>query len=175
MALRIAVANHKGGVAKSTTTMMVAEGLSLFHGMRVLAIDLDPQASLSTMLLSREGADRAADRGRSILQILDRLAAGDAVSVSNLLSQNASDLIELRDAPDQRRVDLLASSRSLLANITDIQDRLRATLDRRLDVALAAVLIHGLDRITKSYDVILFDCPAGTGPSHLLPFAWRNS
>lgn len=164
MALSIAVANHKGGVAKSTTTMMVAEGLSLFHGLRVLAIDMDPQASLSTMLLSREGADRAAARGRSILQLLDRMATRETVSVGNLLSQKASDLIELRDASDLRRVDLIASSRSLLANFTDIQDRLRATVDRRLDVAIAAVLLHELDRVTKSNDVVLFDCPAGTGP-----------
>lgn len=45
----IAVANFKGGSAKTTTTLYLAQYLAL-HGYRVLAIDLDPQASLTTML-----------------------------------------------------------------------------------------------------------------------------
>ncbi|MTH95000.1 plasmid partitioning protein RepA [Roseibium sp. RKSG952] len=44
----IAVANFKGGSAKTTTTVHLAHYLAL-QGLRVLAIDLDPQASLSTM------------------------------------------------------------------------------------------------------------------------------
>ncbi len=45
----IAVANFKGGSAKTTTTLYLAQYLAL-RGYRVLAIDLDPQASLTTML-----------------------------------------------------------------------------------------------------------------------------
>lgn len=44
----LAVANFKGGSAKTTTTVNLAHYLAL-KGLRVLAIDLDPQASLSTM------------------------------------------------------------------------------------------------------------------------------
>lgn len=44
----ITVANFKGGSAKTTTSLYLAQGLAL-KGYRVLAIDLDPQASLSTM------------------------------------------------------------------------------------------------------------------------------
>ncbi|EJC64750.1 plasmid partitioning protein RepA [Rhizobium leguminosarum bv. viciae WSM1455] len=44
----IAVANFKGGSAKTTTTVHLAHYLAL-TGLRVLAIDLDPQASLSAM------------------------------------------------------------------------------------------------------------------------------
>lgn len=45
----ITVANFKGGSAKTTTSLYLAQGLAL-QGFRVLAIDLDPQASLSAML-----------------------------------------------------------------------------------------------------------------------------
>lgn len=44
----IAVANFKGGSAKTTTTLHLAHYLAI-QGLRVLAIDLDPQASLSAM------------------------------------------------------------------------------------------------------------------------------
>lgn len=45
----IAITNFKGGSAKTTTTLYLAQHLAL-EGYRVLAIDLDPQASLSSML-----------------------------------------------------------------------------------------------------------------------------
>ncbi|MCP3477866.1 plasmid partitioning protein RepA (plasmid) [Bradyrhizobium sp. CCGUVB1N3] len=44
----LAVANFKGGSAKTTTSAHLAHYLALY-GYRVLAIDLDPQASLSAM------------------------------------------------------------------------------------------------------------------------------
>lgn len=44
----VAVANFKGGSAKTTTALYLAQYLAL-QGFRVLAIDLDPQASLSSM------------------------------------------------------------------------------------------------------------------------------
>ena len=47
-AITIAVGNFKGGVAKTTTAMILAQGLSL-RGHRVLAIDTDPQGSLTTL------------------------------------------------------------------------------------------------------------------------------
>jgi chromosome partitioning protein len=44
----VTVANFKGGSAKTTTSLYLVQGLAL-QGYRVLAVDLDPQASLSAM------------------------------------------------------------------------------------------------------------------------------
>ena len=45
----IAVANQKGGVAKTTTTLNLAAGLA-GRGQRVLVVDLDPQGGCAVSL-----------------------------------------------------------------------------------------------------------------------------
>jgi chromosome partitioning protein len=44
----VACTNFKGGSAKTTTTLHLSQYLAL-KGYRVLALDLDPQASLTAM------------------------------------------------------------------------------------------------------------------------------
>jgi chromosome partitioning protein len=44
----ICVGNFKGGVTKTTTSMVLGQGLTLRHGRKVLLVDLDPQGSTTT-------------------------------------------------------------------------------------------------------------------------------
>ena len=52
----ISIANHKGGVGKTTSTASIGVALAN-KGKRVLLIDLDPQANLTGLFLSEEEAD----------------------------------------------------------------------------------------------------------------------
>jgi chromosome partitioning protein len=52
----LAIANFKGGSAKTTTCIHLAHYLAL-HGYRVLALDLDPQASLSALFGAQPEVD----------------------------------------------------------------------------------------------------------------------
>lgn len=145
MAMRLAVANLKGGVGKSTTTLFMAETLAVFHGLRVLVIDLDPQSSTSFMLLSAEGMDIAEGMGRLLPKfLLDIEQKGANPALHSYIFGEASDLDELRVRGVRGRVDLLPSiprlwfvetviqKRSYLHNV-DPGAELRLTLSKYLD------------------------------------------
>jgi len=51
----ISLINLKGGVAKTTTTVALAQMLVSEFGKRVLLVDLDPQTNATAMLIGDAG------------------------------------------------------------------------------------------------------------------------
>ena len=76
---KVAVANMKGGVGKSTSTMMIADALSLHHGKRVLIIDCDPQSNVSQMILSFPGLENARAANATLTHWVESFGAGAIV------------------------------------------------------------------------------------------------
>ncbi|MBX9794548.1 MAG: AAA family ATPase [Burkholderiaceae bacterium] len=115
MARIFCIANQKGGVGKTTTTVNLAAGLARV-GQRVLVVDLDPQGN-ATM---GSGIDKRA------LEL----------SVYDVLLENAS-IAEVRQRNDKVGYDLIGANRELAGAEVELVELERR--DRRLKAALETV------------------------------------
>ncbi|EGR0126383.1 ParA family protein [Vibrio vulnificus] len=125
------VANQKGGVGKTTTTVTLA-GLLSKKGHRVLLVDTDPHASLTTYL----GFDP--DAVTSSLFDLFQLKEFTREAVKPLLLKT-----------DVEGIDIIPAHMSL------------ATLDRVMGnrSGMGLILKRALIALSKDYDYVLIDCP----------------
>ena len=166
MAIRVAVANPKGGVGKSTTTLLMSEGLALFYGQRVLVLDMDPQAMTTKILIGAGAMNELRVAKQGLASILGGWSAGYPVSLADHRVK-ASDLIELNDDGDHGCIHLIPSNHEL-RDTSALEYSIRQLKShQRVDVTLAKLLGTELKRLDKQYDVIIFDCPAGPVPLSL--------
>ncbi len=159
---KTAVANLKGGVGKSSTTLFLAEHWAVFKDLKVLVIDLDPQANASYMLLSRAGVQQAENAGRTLLHLFEDTLNGNIQNAMAYIVPRASDLIEINRHNAQGYVSIVPSIPRLWFQQYDFDRDLYAKGQN--PVATLAALLRGfLEAVAQNYHCVLFDCPPGFG------------
>ena len=80
----IAVSNRRGGVGKTTVTMMLAYGLSVGRRQKVLVVDLDAQASTSIVMMGHQRWRAAREAHRTTSALLTQIVSNDAIGCKSL-------------------------------------------------------------------------------------------
>jgi chromosome partitioning protein len=131
----LTVANQKGGVGKTTSTVNLAAALAM-HGVRVLVIDLDPQGNASTAL----GVEHRLGTPSVYEALLGEIRLADAAVVSTA----SPDLLCVPATID------LAGAEIELVSMVARENRLKQ-----------ALLDESLDELDVDY--VFVDCPPSLG------------
>lgn len=141
----LAVTNFKGGSGKTTTTAHLAQFLAL-QGYRVLAVDLDPQASLSALL--------------GVLPEVD-VASNQTLYAAIRYDEERRPLSQVIRPTYFDGLDLVPGNLELM--------EFEHTTPRALSAGAAgetlffARVASALDEVAENYDVVVIDCPPQLG------------
>lgn len=165
----IATINLKGGVAKTTTTVGLAEFLASEFKKKVLVIDLDPQTNATIMLIGDEKWKELNNKDKTIASIFkSSLQNINTQSTSKKTLRKPLNNISLQECIQKnvsnvssvKTLDLIPSSLDLI----DIQEdiitipRGKFHANTPIDILKKQVL-----PIIDDYDYILIDCPPNLG------------
>lgn len=134
------IANQKGGVAKSTSTLNLGAALAVNHNKKVLLIDLDPQSNLSEYL--KFEPDEKGTLTNLILEVTSNSVI-DSQTVLNTIRYNELNMVYYIPSDIN-----LANAESFMQN----------TLSR--ETVLKRILS---EEVTSQFDYVFIDCLPSLG------------
>ncbi|SOC22895.1 plasmid partitioning protein RepA [Rhodobacter maris] len=138
----ISIVNFKGGSSKTTSAIHLAQRYAL-RGYRVLAIDMDPQASLTTMFGYRPEIEFA--EGGTIY---DALKYEEPVPLSQVIRKTYFHNLDLAPA-------------GLM--LSEYETETAYALQHKIDPPFTQRLAIALDEVEANYDLVIIDCPPQLG------------
>lgn len=138
----ISIVNFKGGSSKTTTAIHLAQRYAL-RGYRVLAVDMDPQASLTTMFGFRPEIEFA-ENGT----IYDALRYEDPLPLSQVARKTYFHNLDLAPA-------------GLM--LSEYETETAYALQHKIDPPFTQRLSIALDEVEANYDLVIIDCPPQLG------------
>lgn len=143
----VAVVNFKGGSGKTTTAAHLAQHLAL-SGLRVLAIDLDPQASLSALCGFQPEFD---------------VASNETLYGALRYDDERRPLAELIKRTNFPGLDIVPGNIELMEFEYDTPRILAARTPGQTGRIFLSRLDESLAPVADQYDVVIIDCPPQLG------------
>ena len=166
-AVRAAIANFKGGAGKSTVALHFAHAAAL-DGYRVLAVDFDPQATLSHSMGLSDVSEEVTVWGimaRDLIRETERMnaAAAGAESGTALPQRKLPASVTGMGLSDLRVTDFIKPTSwptiDIIPSCANAQYR-----HLNPEWSFFAAVSRYLDQIPPdAYDLIIFDCPPAIG------------
>lgn len=159
----ISVANSKGGVGKTTTTVSLAEAFAAKR-YKTLVVDLDSQANATLLIFGDDGDERlyqAINNYTSVSDYLRENFLGECFAhMTKFIVPDASDVthagkkLDLSLAP--ATPGLRRAERELIYTLTD-QGYAMTAIEGRVGLRLR----QDMADLRKQFDIVICDCPPG--------------
>ncbi|MDX2258020.1 MAG: ParA family protein [Hyphomicrobiaceae bacterium] len=156
----LAVANRKGGVGKSTVSVMLAHAFAVWGGKRVLLVDLDAQSNSSLILIGNANWIEAQKSSRNIAAYIEDKMYGQN-PITDYIVRQVSDIET--DAGKPPAISLLPGS----LRFEDMQDELisfysrNSTPFRQAKNKCADHFRRALQVAGPLADLVILDCAPG--------------
>jgi chromosome partitioning protein len=153
--------NMKGGVGKSTLSMMVAEFLFFRFHKRVLTIDIDSQANLTYAMVPSDRIRQLEREGRTIYHLFSQ-ALGGSISLQDVVARPpliVSNISRGLVRNSSAGLDMVIS----LPNLAQLDENMLTMWEhgKPAPKEFRYVLKKALAPALPDYDVVIIDCPPG--------------
>lgn len=156
MATTLLFGNMKGGVGKTTNSVMVAYQLAKM-GYKTLVCDLDPQANATQLLrrtygLQHDGADLKIDKTMMVALSEQDIKSAIVNIMDNLDLLPSSE--DFKSYPDFLEITFMPDKEKIAENPSSLQSEMSAVKEQRI-----SYFAKQLEKIKDDYDVVVIDVP----------------
>ena len=156
MATTLLFGNMKGGVGKTTNSVMVAYQLAKM-GYKTLVCDLDPQANATQLLrrtygLQHDGEDLKIDKTMMVALSEQDIKSAIVNIMDNLDLLPSSE--DFKSYPDFLEITFMPDKEKIAENPSSLQSEMATVKEQRI-----SYFAKQLEKVKDDYDVVVIDVP----------------